>query len=327
MILVTGASGFLGQHLVERLSHSGQPVRALYHRTPPSDVFQSLPHVTWQKADLLDVFDVETMMKGVQFAYHCAAIVSFDGRDKEQLLHTNIETTANVVNAALDAGVKKLLYVSSVASLGRGNIDKEITEETEWEESPHNSIYSKSKYFAEMEVWRGMAEGLDAVIINPAIILGEGDWEKGSAKLIKTVDKEFPFYTEGVNGWVDVKDVAEIAVALMKSDISGERFIVSTGNFSYKEIFTLMANVLQKKPPYIKAGKFLTGLVWRWNSVKSWFTKERPTITKETAMTAQKKVYYSNKKLPDALPQFRYTPIEITIQRIAKQYLADKNLR
>lgn len=324
MILVTGASGFLGRHLVERLSREGQPVRALYNHTVPSDALQSLHNVAWQKADLLDVYDVETSMKDVQQVYHCAAIVSFDGRDREKLLHTNIETTTNVVNAALDTDVKKLLYVSSVASLGRGNVEKEITEETEWEESPHNSVYSKSKYFAEMEIWRGMAEGLDAVIINPAIILGEGDWEKGSAKLIKTVDKEFPFYTDGVNGWVDVKDVAEIAVALMKSGISEERFIVSAGNFSYKELFTLMANALQKRPPHIKAGKFLTGLVWRWSTFKSWFTPNRPTVTQETASTAQKKVYYNNRKLLQALPQFCYTPMETTVQRMAKQYLADK---
>lgn len=327
MILVTGASGFLGQHLIERLSRDGQPVRAVYNHTPPSEALLSLPHITWQKADLLDVYDVEAIMEGVQYVYHCAAIVSFDGRDKERLLHTNIETTANVVNAALDADVEKLLYVSSVASLGRGNTDKEITEETEWEESPHNSVYSKSKYFAEMEVWRGMAEGLDAVVINPAIILGEGNWEKGSAKLIKTADNEFPFYTEGVNGWVDVKDVAEIAVALMESPVSEERFIVSAGNFSYKELFTLMANALQKKPPHIKATRFLTSLVWRWSAFKSWFTKERPTITRETASTAQKKVYYNNKKLLQALPDFRYTPMETTLLRMAKHYLADKNLR
>ncbi len=327
MILVTGASGFLGQHLVERLSREGRAIRALYHHTPPSEALQSLPNTTWRKADLLDVYDVAAMMTGVDYVYHCAAIVSFDGRDREKLLHTNIETTTNVVNAALDAGVKKLLYVSSVASLGRGAVEKEITEETEWEESKHNSVYSKSKYFAEMEVWRGMAEGLEAVIINPAIILGEGDWEKGSAKLIQTAYKEFPFYTEGVNGWVDVKDVVEIAIGLMNSSISEERFIISAGNFSYKKLFTLMAEALQKKPPHIKANRLLTGLVWRWSTFLSWLTGARPTITRETATTAQKKIYYNNEKLLQVFPFFCYTPIETTVKRMANGYLADKKLR
>lgn len=324
MILVTGASGFLGQHLVRRLSQAGNPVRAIYHHTQPSDSLLQLPDVTWQKADLLDVSDVEMIMKDVRQVYHCAAIVSFDSADKYALLQVNIESTANIVNASLDAQVEKLAYVSSVASLGRSVTAKVITEETEWEESPHNSTYSKSKYYAEMEVWRGMAEGLNAVIINPGIILGEGDWEKGSAKLIKTADKEFPFYTEGINGWVDVKDVVEILVQLMNAPISEERFIVSAGNFSYKDIFTLMANALGKKPPQIKAGKFLTGLVWRWNALKSRITGEKSTITKETAGTAQKQVLYDNTKLLEALSDFTYMPIRQTIERMATLYMKNK---
>lgn len=311
---------------MQRLALDATPVRALYNNTPPPGDLLSLPNVEWQKADLLDVYDVERIMQDIRQVYHCAAVVSFDGRDKEQLLHTNIETTANVVNTALEAGVEKLAYVSSVASLGRSNVVKLISEESEWEESVVNSTYSKSKYFAEMEVWRAMAEGLNCVIINPGIILGEGDWEKGSARLIKTVDKEFPFYTGGVNGWVDVKDVVHVLVQLMNSTISEERFIVSAGNFSYLEIFTMMANALNKRPPHISAGSVLTGLVWRWNALKSSFTGERPTVTKETATTAQKKAYYNNEKLVKALPDFRYTPMEATIQRMAAQYIADKKL-
>ena len=326
MILVTGASGFLGQHLVRRLALEARPVRALYNNTLPPDELQSLPNIIWQKADLLDIYDVETVMQQVQQVYHCAAVVSFDGRDKEQLLHTNIETTTNIINASLDAGIEKLAYVSSVASLGRSQVEKEINEESEWEESIANSTYSKSKYFAEMEVWRGMAEGLNSVIVNPGIILGEGDWEKGSAKLIKTVDKEFPFYTDGINSWVDVKDVVEVLIQLMNSDISEERFIVSAGNFSYKEIFTMMANALHKDPPHIRASNVLTSLVWRWSVLKSFFTGERPTITRETATTAQKKAYYDNKKLLKALPNFRYTRMEATIQRMATKYKASKKL-
>lgn len=327
LILVTGASGFLGQHLVQRLSQEGEPVRAIYHNTPPSALLKNLSNITWQQADLLDVYDVQEIMRDVKQVYHCAAIVSFDAKDKNDLLHVNIETTTNVVNAALDAGVEKMVYVSSVASLGRSVTDKEITEDTEWEESPHNSTYSKSKYFAEMEVWRSMAEGLNTVVINPGIILGEGDWEKGSAKLIQTADEEFPYYTEGINAFVDVKDVVNIALMVMNSDVIEERFIVSAGNFSYKEIFTLMADALQKKPPHIRANKFLTGLVWRWSVLKSFFTKEQPTITKETATTAQKKAYYNNEKLLNAFPSFAYRPMKETIDRMAKQYLADKNLQ
>jgi len=326
LILITGASGFLGQHLVKRLSQEKQLVRAIYFNTLPSQELQHLPGITWHKANLLDVYDVEEMMRGVQEVYHCAAIVSFDKNDQAQLFHFNTEATANVVNAALNEKVRKLLFVSSVASLGRAATGKEITEETEWEDSKANSVYAQSKYYAEMEVWRGIAEGLNAVIINPGIILGEGNWEKGSARLIKTADKEFPFYTEGINAWVDVEDVAEIAVTLMKSDVENERFIVSAGNFAYKDIFTLMAKALGKKPPHIKAGKWLTGLVWRMNALKKIVTHNKTTITKETAATAQKKVYYNNKKLLETLTNFTYTPLEHTIERMAKSYAQQKSM-
>jgi len=327
LILVTGASGFLGQHLVRKLSQEGKSVRAIYNKTPPLAGLRDLPHVTWQQADLLDIYDAENIMKDIKQVYHCAAIVSFDASDKNALLHVNIETTANVVNAALNANVEKMAYASSVAAIGRSNLDKEITEDTEWEENTANSTYSKSKYYAEIEVWRGMAEGLNAVIINPGIILGEGNWDKGSAKLIQTADKEFPFYTEGINAWVDVQDVTEIMYQLMESNISNERFIVSAGSYAYKDVFTMMAGALNKKPPHIKAGAMLTGFVWRWNALESFFTKEKPTITKETANTAQKKVFYNNEKLLKALPDFSYTSLMDTVKRMASQYQADKNSR
>lgn len=324
MILVTGASGFLGSHLVQQLSKEGVAVRALYYSTPPTEDLLALPHVTWQQADLLDVFAVEKIMENVQWIYHCAAIVSFDGKDKEALVNVNVASTANVVNAALEAGVQKLLYVSSIASLGRSATQKEIDEQTEWEDSSYNSVYSKSKYLAEMEVWRGMAEGLNAVIINPGIILGIGDWEKGSTKLIQTAYKEFPFYTDGVNGWVAVKDVVAIAQKLMQSNISEERFIVTCGNYSYKEIFSWMAEALHKKPPTIKAGKLASGLVWRWNALRSFFTGKTATITKETATTAQKQSYYNNQKILTAFPEFTFTPIQETIRAMAVSFLESK---
>lgn len=324
MIVVTGASGFLGQHLVTRLSKDRIPIRAIYHRTLPSEELLQLPHVTWQQADLLDVEEVTTLLTNATQVYHCAAIVSFDKNDKQQLLQVNIDSTANVVNAALEANIQKLVYVSSVAALGRTNTTKIVTEDTEWEESPNQTTYSKSKYYAELEVWRGIAEGLNAAILNPGIILGEGDWEKGSAKLIKTVDNEFPFYTNGVNGWVDVKDVVELLVLLMKSTIQGERFICCEGNHTYKDIFTMMATALNKKPPHLYAGKLLTALVWRWSVLKSWITQQQSTITKETASTAHKKVYYDNQKILKAFPEFSYQSIQTTISRMAAAYQNQK---
>ncbi|PZF73061.1 NAD-dependent epimerase/dehydratase family protein [Taibaiella soli] len=326
MILVTGASGFVGQHLVRHLSGQGKTVRALYRNTVPDKELISLPGVSWMKCDLLDVFDVESAMDGVEEVFHCAAIVSFHPKKKEEMLHANVESTANVVNEALVQNVRKLAYVSSVAALGRTVASKKISEEEEWEESRYNSAYGLSKYYAEMEVWRGMSEGLNAVIVNPGIILGEGDWSDGSSRLMKLAADEFPFYTEGINGWVDVKDVVNALYNLMYSDIDSERFILSAGNFSYKEIFSIMAEVLNKKPPRIKASAFMTGVLWRWNMLKTAFTGATVTITKESARNAQKQCWYDNGKLLTFLPDFAYTPIHKTLQRMAAAYISTEKM-
>ena len=324
MVLVTGASGFLGQHLVRQLAAQNVPIRALYHNSKPNEALRQLPNVTWVQCDLLDVLAVAEVFKGIEEVYHCAAKVSFETADKYLIQKVNADSTANVVNAALDAPIRKLLFVSSIATLGRGNLEKPLTENDFWEESKNNTAYARSKYLSEMEVWRAMAEGLNAVIVNPAVILGAGNWEQGSARLMKVVDNEFPFYTEGVNGWVDVKDVVKAMIVLMKSDICEERFILCEGNHSYKEIFTLMANALGKKPPHIKAPKWATGLLWRWNALRKFFTGKSATVTKETTRTAQVKCYYNNEKLLKALPEFSYTPISETIRGMAKMYKSFK---
>ncbi|RYE20247.1 MAG: NAD-dependent epimerase/dehydratase family protein [Sphingobacteriales bacterium] len=325
MILVTGASGFVGQHLVRMLSAKQQPVKAIYNSTPPPAEVASLPNVTWQQCDLLDIFEVEDAMKGVDDIYHCAGIVSFNPKDKQKVLHFNVESTTNIVNQALEQGIRKMIYVSSVAALGRSEEQKEITEEEQWEESKYNSAYGSSKYLAESEVWRGVAEGLNAVIVNPSTILGEGNWDKGSARLIKVVYDEFPFYTEGITGWVDVQDVVKALYMLMQSDITNERFIVSEGNHEFREVFTLMANAMGRKPPHIKASGWMTGLVWRWNVLRNALFGKQITVTKETAAIAMKQSFYNNTKLLEALPGFSYTPFKQTVERMAKAYLAHKH--
>jgi len=264
---------------------------------------------------------VEEALKDIDDIYHCAAVVSFNPKRKDEMLHFNTESTANIVNQALEQDIRKMVYISSVAALGRTNTKKIITEEEEWEESKHNSAYGMSKYMAEMEVWRGMGEGLNAVIVNPGIILGEGDWNDGSARLMKIVSKEFPFYTQGVTAWVDIKDVIDVLYMLMQSDVADERFILSEGNYAYKEVFTLMAKALNKKPPSIKANSFMTGLIWRLNMLKNRLFKAPISITKETARNAQTLSYYNNSKLISFFPHYSYTPLPETINRMAVAFV------
>lgn len=321
MILVTGGSGFVGGHLVRRLAATGVPLRALYNSRPPKGDMRSLPNVEWMQCDLLDIYAVEEAMQGVTDIYHCAAIVSFGPSMAAQMLHFNPESTANIVNQAVLQGIRKMVYVSSIAALGRnGEQSKVINEDQEWGESHYNSAYGLSKYLAENEVWRGIGEGLNAVIINPSVILGAGDWSSGSSQIITLADKEFPFYTLGTNGWVDVDDVVQVMVMLMASDIVAERYIVSEGNHSYRKILTLMAEALGKRPPKWQAGSFVTGMAWRLGSLYSRLRGKQPVITRETARTSQGQSVYDNSKLLNALPEFAYTPIENTIRQMAAAY-------
>jgi nucleoside-diphosphate-sugar epimerase len=324
MILVTGASGFVGMHLVRFLSEAGNKVRALYNRNAPGAEALALRGVEWVQCDLLDIFAVAEAMQDITHVYHCAAWVSFHAADKYEMQRVNQESTAHLVDACLDAGVQKLLFVSSIAALGRSQQGKPISEESQWEESKNNTSYARSKYLAEMEVWRGVAEGLNAVVVNPAIILGAGNWDEGSARLMKVVAKEFPFYTEGINGWVDVRDLVKVMVTLMESAITEERFIVCAGSYSYRDIFTQMAEALGKKPPHIKASPFMTGLLWRWNELRHRLAGVRVTVTRETARTAQSVCYYDNAKLLQVLPGFSYRPIADTIRDMAAAYQADQ---
>ena len=311
MILVTGGAGLLGKEIITQLLAQGKKVRAIYNKTP-------LPHfhlgnLEQKQCNILDVVGLEEAMEGVEQVYHCAAIVTFNPKRKLEMFKINIEGTANVVNAALDAGVKKMVHVSSVAALGRIRENEPVNENMNWTEETSNSNYGQSKYMAEMEVWRGIGEGLDAVIVNPTIILGAGDWESGSSKIFQSVYNEFPWYSDGVTGFVDVKDVAAVMTRLMDSNITAQRFIVSAENRTYKDVLTLIAKAFGKKPPYKKVTPAIAKIVWRLEALKSWFTKKDPLVTKETSKTALAKVNFDNSKLKKYLQDFNYRPIEETI--------------
>lgn len=312
MILVTGGAGLVGKELISQLLSKGESVTAIYNNTPLAD-FKS-PNLQQFHCNILDVMGLEEVMEGIDTVYHCAAIVSFVPARQREMFTINIEGTANIVNAALNAGVKKLVHVSSVAALGRIREDKAVTEQMNWSEETSNSKYGQSKYLGELEVWRGIAEGLDAVIVNPTIILGDGGWDAGSSQIFKTVYNEFPWYTEGVTGFVDVRDVAKAMIGLMESNISSQRFILSAANLGYRDVFNMIATAFNKKAPHKKVTPLLAKIVWRLEALKSRFTGNNPLITKETAATALAKVYFDNSKLPQFLPGFQYEDLQATIE-------------
>ena len=322
MILVTGGTGLVGSYLLKELVKSNAPVKALYRSAPAALLSaEENKKIEWVRGNILDVSLLTDIMQGVTHVYHSAAVVSFNPARKQELFKINVEGSANVVNAALQAGVQKLVHVSSVAAMGRIRQNQVINESMFWTPETSNSNYGHSKYLAELEVWRGIAEGLPAVIVNPTIVLGAGDWQQSSSKMFKTAYDEFPWYTEGSGGFVDVRDVIRAMILLMERDVQSERFIISAGNHSYREVFNTMATAFGKKPPRKKVTPFLASIVWRLEWLKSRIGKQEPLLTRETARTAQSHVKFDNGKFLQAFPEFRYIPVQQSIADTCQQLL------
>ena len=312
MILVTGGAGLVGKELIVQLLAQGKSVRAIYNKTLIKDINdQKLQQV---QCDILDVIGLEEVMQDIDEVYHCAGFISYVPKDASKLYKVNVEGTANVVNAALHAGIKKMVHVSSIAALGEatgpgGMIDEHM----EWTGSSNKNNYGRSKYLGELEVWRGIAEGLNAVIINPSLILGPGNWNEGSTEIFKSVYKELPWYTEAVKGFVDVRDVAKSMIMLMESGIVSQRFIVSAENENFRNVFNMIAKGFNKPVPTRKVTALLAAIVWRFEKLKSKLTGTKPIVTRETAASAMTSQKFDNSKLKKYLPSFSYYPLAQTI--------------
>jgi 3-hydroxyacyl-CoA dehydrogenase/nucleoside-diphosphate-sugar epimerase len=323
-VLVTGASGFLGAYIIQELVKTGHSVRAI-HRNGSIPFF--LPDavkekVEWLPCDIRDIVGLEDAMAGVDAVIHAAARVSFSGKkDRQELYSVNIDGTAHIVNIALIRQVRRFIHISSVAALGRTGDGSHVTEEKTWEDSKYNTNYAISKFHGEMEVWRGIGEGLPAVIVNPSTLLGFGDWNSSSCRLFHNAYREFPWYTEGINGFVDVADAARAVVRLMEGDICGQRYILNGDNWSFRHLFETMAAEFGKKPPSHAVTPVLAGVAWRLEGIKSLFTGKPPLLTRESARVASSSTYFDNRKILRQLPGFQFTPLEETIREACKKYL------
>jgi dihydroflavonol-4-reductase len=328
MIFVTGGSGFLGSYILQELVRQGKPVRALYRKRSlpfylPPDISEK---ISWVEGDMLDVAGLLENLEGCDQIIHAAGMVSFVPSDKKKLFKLNIEGTANLVNAAIESGIDDFVHVSSVGALGRGAGPELISEEKKWPGNQDQSNYGISKYYGELEVWRGMGEGLRPLIVNPVILLGYGDWNESSCGLFKTAFREFSWYMGGSNGFADVQDTARAIASLLDSGIRNERFIISGENRQYLEIFNWMAKGFGKKPPSKKAGPFISGLAWRMEKLKSKFNGYSPLITRESVAIAESQNAYDNQKLMKALPSFRFRSLEDSIFEACSKYINNPQL-
>jgi dihydroflavonol-4-reductase len=325
MVLVTGGTGLVGSHLLKKLLETGELVKAIYRNENTIPQQLKHPNINWVKADINNIPDLEDAFENVDYVYHCAAVVSFNPKNKEQLFKINVEGTANIVNISLHKKVKKLIYVSSVASLGRIRHNETVSESMNWTEESSNSVYGETKYLGEMHVWRGIEEGLHAAIVNPSIIIGNANWETGSASIFKNVYYKFPYYSTGCTGFVDVLDVVNAMQLLMKSNLVGERYILSADNLTYQQMFNMVADGFNKPHATKKVTPFLAGIVWRWEKLKSMFSGKEPLVTKETAHTVLTIVHFDNRKSL-TIPNFTYTEIKKSVTRICSELKLRYNL-
>lgn len=322
MIFVTGATGLVGSYLCRYLMEKGEPVTALKRKTSKLDLLANVAtKINWIEGDLLDVDLLLDATKNCKQIYHCAALVSYQKKMHQQLIDINVTGTKNIVNAALFNDAKKIVHVSSIAALGT-NIKQKIINEKQ-NADKWNSAYGLSKHLAELEIFRGIAEGIDSVIINPSVILGAGYWSKNSGKLFTQADNNFRYYSSGSTGYVDVRDVVSIMHQLMHHNITNNRFIVSAQNLIFKVVLTDIAILLNKKPPSILAGSFLQNVALSADYFKSLFGKRERFLSRELIKTAYTTQQYDNAKIKAALP-ISFIPVEKSLREIASAYKQSK---
>jgi dihydroflavonol-4-reductase len=336
MIVVTGGTGLVGSHVLYELTKNGQKVKALrrassdisnvkttfsiYHPNPES-LFKL---IEWVDADVMDLVSLEDAFAGADKVYHTAAFVSFAPGRKQQVFDVNIIGTANVVNACVSQKVKKICHVSSIAAIGRSAEGAAAHESLIWTPSKNHSAYSVSKFHSEMEVWRGIEEGLQAVIVNPSVIIGPGIWDKSSSALFSTVYKGLKFYPSGSTGFVDVRDVAKAMVLLMESPISGERYILNASEMKYKDAFQYIAKSLNKPAPSIAVKRWVAEIGWRVEWLKSFILRTDPQITRETVASGFNNSAFSNKKIIEKIG-IQFIPIEQSIRETGAVFLKNLN--
>ncbi|WP_297336682.1 NAD-dependent epimerase/dehydratase family protein [Algoriphagus sp.] len=309
-ILITGITGLLGSYLAKEFSSKGEIHGFRRPHSSAKLLDENLP-VIWHEGELSDIESLESALEGIDLVIHSAGLVSFDPRETNALFKVNVTGTANLVNAMQNTGVKKLIHISSVSAIGRSADQFKLDEDFKWVDSPLNTDYAISKYWGELEVWRGQQEGLQVLIINPSIILGKITDDRSSTAIYHYVLEENRYYPTGDLNYVDVRDTSTVIRLLFEKELWGERFIVSAGSIPYREFFERMANVFGKKAPRIKANPTLLRFAVIFAGIMRKLGLSKNPLNKKTAMISSQKISYSNEKVCQAL-DFRFRSLEET---------------
>ena len=336
MIFVTGGTGLVGSHLLLALAMRGDKIRALRRRESNTgqvletfrwytgDAEKLFHQIEWVDGDILDIYSLLPLLNGIDTLYHCAAVISFDRHLHKKMLASNIQGTANLVDAALENRVRRICHVSSVSALGKTSNGDFVSEETNWIPSRKNSGYSQSKFYSETEIWRGVEEGMDCIIINPSIIIGPGRWDSGSPSFFRTIHRGMRFYTRGTTGYVDIRDVVDAMLLLTEEEnfekAKNQRFLLNAGNLSYREFFTKVAHAVGRPAPGIYASPLMLTMAWLFSALVSFFTRRPPLITRETAVSGSSVTYFNGSKITENFG-FRYRSVDEAIENTGKIFL------
>lgn len=313
MIFITGANGLVGSYICRDLLEKNYKVRALKRANSDLSLVDDIKEeIEWIDGDVLDPLVLEKAMKDVDWVVHCAAFISYDSKDEDIMFKINVEGTANIVNACLKTGTSHLLHVSSVAAIGKDKNTYVVDETSNVFNLEAATSYARSKFLSELEVWRGTTEGLKAVVINPSLVIGPGDWSKSSTKIFKYIWDENRFYTGGVVNYVDVRDVSSAVLKLMEAKVYGERFIISAGSISYKELFDKIAVSFGKKPPSIKVEGLFIKLAIFADKMRAWLSSSNQLVTDELEQVSKNKHVFDSTKIQSML-NFSFRKLDETI--------------
>ena len=332
MILVTGGTGLVGSHLLYHLLRKDEQIRAIHRSTSDLEKVHKIftyytseaeaevlfRKIEWVKADIVNIPSLEKVFEGIQTVYHCAALISFDPKDENKLRKINIEGTANIVNHCIAFQVKKLCFVSSIASIGEPVKKDVIDEKCAWNPEKPHSDYAISKYGAEIEVWRASQEGVQVIIVNPGVIIGPGFWNSGSGKLFSRVADGLKYHFPKVTGFVGVNDVVKGMIRLMDAELKNEQYIQVSENLSFESVLKMVARELEKPEPDVQLKKWMIFMGWIFQKIGGWFGVKRE-ITFSSIKSLYHENNFSSKKIKNEL-DYDFEGIESVISSTAEIY-------
>ncbi len=338
MNLVIGATGIVGSHVVLKLLQNNKPVIAC--KQPTSDLkkveklfsyyndnaAELFSKIKWVDVDVTDVYSIEAALENIKTVYNCSGFVSFEKKDRKKMFLVNETGAANVVNACLHKKIDALCHVSSVATVNNSDYTLPLNESVFWKSSGKESDYAISKYNGEREVWRGIEEGLNAVIVNPGVILSSGFWDQSSSKLFDACYKGNKFYTDGMAPYIAAQDVAACMLQVTDQRLFNNRYILIEENYSFKEILGKIQTHLKKPKPSINAGKTILQLAAFLDAFICIFSGKPRQITKPVIYAGLNKQLFSNTKIK-AVFDHGFIPVNQAIEKVCADFLAEKTRR